>query len=88
MSGAVKRITKVARLTAFMNLSRGKLTSSQEYAELRQHPVEGMHVHLPSESDIHKWEVNITGPKDSPYAVREPPITNVPVHSTPRTIHS
>lgn len=41
---------------------------TKEYAELRQHPVEGMHVYLPSESDIHKWEVSITGPKDSPYA--------------------
>lgn len=47
-----------------------------------------MHVYLPSESDIHKWEVNITGPKDSPYAVRELPVINVPFHRTPRAGHS
>lgn len=47
-----------------------------------------MHAYLPSESDMHKWEVNITGPKDSPYAVRELPVAYDPFHPTPPNSHS
>lgn len=46
-----------------------------------------MHVYLPSESDMHKWEVNVTGPKDSPYAVRELPVTDDPFHLTHQNSH-
>ena len=58
-----------------MEIKEGVLRQThfkQEYAELRQRPLEGIQISLVAESDMHKWEVVIAGPKDSPYAVREP----------------
>ena len=32
--------------------------------------MEGMKISFISDSDIYKWQILITGPKESPYAVR------------------
>lgn len=43
--------------------------STKEYAELQKKPLEGMKISLPSEADMHQWQILIDGPKGSPYEV-------------------
>lgn len=43
--------------------------SAKEYAELQKKPLEGMKISLPSEADMHQWQILIDGPKGSPYEV-------------------
>lgn len=66
-----KRIAKVkepsSRLQTLLNLF-----SPQEYADLQHNPLEGIDISLVSDSDIYKWQVQLAGPKDSPYSVSSP----------------
>jgi len=39
----------------------------KEYSELQKKPLEGMKISLPSEADMHQWQILIDGPKGSPY---------------------
>ena len=41
----------------------------QELAEITRSPPDGIRVSLISESDIHKWQILMDGPSQSPYAV-------------------
>jgi ubiquitin-conjugating enzyme E2 D/E len=41
---------------------------AKEYADLQHNPLEGIDISLDSESDLHKWQVQLAGPKDSPYS--------------------
>ena len=43
---------------------------TQEYADLQNKPLEGIKITLPSEADMHQWQINMEGPKGSPYEVR------------------
>ena len=46
----------------------------QEYADIQKKPLDGMRVSLPSEADIHQWQILIDGPKGSPYEVCDLPL--------------
>ena len=48
------------------------LNLRQEYSELQKKPLEGMKISLPSEADMHQWQILIDGPKGSPYEVQCP----------------
>ncbi|KAL2043928.1 hypothetical protein N7G274_003448 [Stereocaulon virgatum] len=39
----------------------------KEYSELQKNPPLGMKISLPSEADMHQWQILIDGPKGSPY---------------------
>ncbi|KAI1001368.1 hypothetical protein K3495_g6830 [Podosphaera aphanis] len=41
---------------------------SKEFAEVSQNPPPGLQVSLVNESDLHNWNIVMTGPQESPYA--------------------
>lgn len=49
----------------------------QEYSDLENEPLEGISIG-PIDQDMFKWDIELSGPKGSPYAVRVP--------STPRLV--
>ncbi|CAF9922851.1 MAG: Ubiquitin-conjugating enzyme E2 L3 [Alectoria fallacina] len=40
---------------------------TKEYADIQKKPLDGMRISLPSEADIHQWQILIDGPRGSPY---------------------
>ena len=42
---------------------------AQEYGDLQKKPLDGIKISLTDESDIHQWQINMDGPKGSPYEV-------------------
>jgi ubiquitin-protein ligase len=42
--------------------------TEQEYAEIQSNPLEGVSIQ-PIDSNMFKWNIELTGPKESPYAV-------------------
>ena len=40
----------------------------QELAEITASPLPGVHVKLRDEADLYKWQIQLEGPQDSPYA--------------------
>lgn len=59
----------------------------QEYAEIQETPLEGITV-LPIDADMFNWNIELTGPSSSPYAVPPPRLPASPPHtrSQPTTI--
>lgn len=51
---------------------------TKEYAELQKKPLEGMRISLPSEADIHQWQILVDGPKGSPYEVSNHQVQRLP----------
>lgn len=67
MAQAQKRIAKV--ISSVESLQISILMSHQEYADLQKKPVDGVKIVLPSEADMHQWQIYMDGPKASPYEV-------------------
>lgn len=42
---------------------------NQEYADIQNNPPPGCTIKLPNEDDMNVWDVYMTGPEDTPYAV-------------------
>ena len=78
MATAQKRITKVGSVKRKGELDRAN-DLPQEYADIQRKPLDGMRISLPSEADIHQWQILIDGPKGSPYEVCRLP-AQLPTH--------
>ena len=74
MSGQ-KRITKVLSPTVIPRLISSNIL--EELGELLNSPPTGIEVSLPSESDIHKWDVVMHGPQESVFAVCSLPAISI-----------
>ena len=68
MASAQKRISRVCMR---VRLSESMLTNEKEYAELQANPLEGVAIQ-PIDANLFKWIIELTGPKDTPYAVCRP----------------
>ena len=73
MATAQKRITKVGFAPKKKKRLIKLIFLSQEYADIQRKPLDGMRISLPSEADIHQWQILIDGPKGSPYEVSRLP---------------
>ncbi|CAJ2512699.1 Uu.00g008180.m01.CDS01 [Anthostomella pinea] len=49
-------------------MSSAQKRISKEFQECTTSPPPGMTITLPSETDLHKWSIQLTGPPNTPYA--------------------
>jgi ubiquitin-protein ligase len=46
----------------------------QEYSEIQHNPLEGVYI-KPIDADMFNWQIELAGPRDSPYFVGSPPLS-------------
>ena len=68
MATAQKRIAKVKSTCHKLQIGLAHC-DIKEYSDLQKKPLDGMKISLPSEADMHQWQILLDGPKGSPYEV-------------------